>query len=160
MELESEATRRVIELLTDAPPRLKRATLGIQTTRIYLRTDVEPWSVNDILAHLRACSDVWGKSIMAMLTQDNPTQGYVSPRVSMKKPMYVDLDFGAALESFTEERHKLVLTLSNLDVVGWSRRGTFTGTSPRGRNQTVLSYAERLVNHEQGHLDQIEALLS
>ena len=95
-----------------------------------------------------------------MLTQDNPTQRYVSPRASMKKPMYADQDFSVALESFAKERHKLVLTLSNLDAAGWARRGTFTGTSPRGRNQTVLSYAERLANHEQGHLDQIEALLS
>jgi hypothetical protein len=95
-----------------------------------------------------------------MLAQDNPTQRYVSPRASMKKPMYADQDFSAALDSFITERHKLVLTLSNLDAVGWARRGTFTGTSPREQNQTVLRYAERLVNHEQGHLDQIEALLS
>ena len=160
MKPESETTSRVMELLTDAPLRLRKAALGIQTPRIYLRTDVEPWSVHDILAHLRACSDVWGKTILAMLTQDNPTQRYVSPRASMTKPMYADLDFDAALESFTVERQKLVLTLSNLDAVGWARRGTFTGTSPRGRTQTVLSYAERLVNHEHGHLDQIEALLS
>jgi hypothetical protein len=159
MEQGSEATSRVIELLTEAPLRLRGSTQGIQTTRIYLRTDIEPWSVNDILAHLRACSDVWGKSIMAMLTQDNPTQRYVSPRALMKNPIYADQDFGVALESFAETRHTLVLTLSNLDAVRWARRGTFTGTSPRGRNQTVLSYAERIVNHEQGHLDQIEALL-
>ena len=30
---------------------------------------------------------------------------------------------------------------------------------PRQRDQTVFSYAERIVNHEQPHLKQIEALL-
>jgi hypothetical protein len=52
-----------------------------------------------------------------------------------------------------------VKALAELDENGWVRHGTFTGTSPRQRDQTVFSYAERMVNHEQPHLDQIEALL-
>jgi hypothetical protein len=138
---------------------LKQATRGLPLARLYLRSDEEPWSINDILAHLRACSDVWGNSILAMIAQDNPTQRYVSPRAWMKKPLYWDQEFGTALASFTKERRKLVTTLTNLDAAGWARRGTFTGTSARGRDQTVLSYAERLVNHEQAHLDQIETLV-
>ena len=160
MKSVSEDTRRTIELLTHAPLRLKRATRGVQTARLYCRSDVEPWSVSDILAHLRACADVWGHSIMAMIAQDNPIQRYVSPRALMRKPTYANQEFGAALESFAKERRKLVKTLAHLDLHGWARRGTFTGTSPRGRDQTVLSYAHRLVDHEQAHLDQIETLLS
>ncbi len=159
MEPASASTDRIIELLTQGPLRVRKATRGIPTKRILRRSDVEPWSVADILAHLRACSDVWGKTILAMLTQDNPKQRYVSPRASMKKPMYADEDFDAALESFATERRKLVRILTDLDTAGWARRGTFTGTSARGRSQTVLSYVERIVNHEQGHLDQIEGLL-
>ena len=158
MKAATEATHRILDLLTHAPRRLKKATHGLQTSRLYLRSDEEPWSINDILAHLRACSDVWGNSIRAMLTQDNPTQRYVSPRAWMRKPPYWDQEFSAALESFTKERRKLVKVLTNLDEAGWACRGTFTGTSPRGRDQTVLSYAERLVNHEQAHLEQIETL--
>jgi hypothetical protein len=158
MKAATEATHRILDLLTHAPRRLKQATHSLQTSRLYLRSDEEPWSINDILAHLRACSDVWGNSIMAMLTQDNPTQRYMSPRAWMRKPLYWDQEFNAALESFTKERRKLAKVLTNLDEAGWARRGTFTGTSPRGRDQTVLSYAERLVNHEQAHLEQIEIL--
>jgi hypothetical protein len=120
---------------------------------------VEPWSVSDILAHLRACSDVWGNSIIAMITRDNPTLRYVSPRSWMRKPTYLEQEFDAALESFTQERQKLVKALAELDEAGWIRRGTFTGASPRQRDQTVLSYSDRIVNHEQPHLDQIESLL-
>jgi hypothetical protein len=155
----SEATSRILELLTHTPLRLEKATHGLQTTRLYLRTDVEPWSVSDILAHLRACSDVWGDSIIAMITRDNPTLPYVSPRSWMRKPTYLEQEFDVALESFTQKRQKLVKALADLDEAGWVRRGTFTGTSPRGRDQTVLSYSNRLVNHEQAHLDQIESLL-
>jgi len=155
----SEATQRILELLTHAPLRVEKAARGLQTTRLHVRTDVEPWSVSDILAHLRACSDVWGASIIAMLTRDNPTQRYVSPRASMQKPTYLEQAFDGALESFTQERQKLVKALADLDEAGWVRCGTFTGTSPRHRNQTVLSYSDRIVNHEQPHLDQIESLL-
>jgi hypothetical protein len=77
----------------------------------------------------------------------------------MRKPTYLGQEFDAALESFTQERQKLVKALGDLDEAGWGRRGTFTGASPRQRDQTVLSYSDRIVNHEQPHLDQIESLL-
>jgi hypothetical protein len=83
----------------------------------------------------------------------------VSPRSWLKKPKYRDQAFDEALADFTQARQNLVKALTELDESGWVRRGTFTGTSPRQRDQTVFSYAERMVNHEQPHLDQIEALL-
>src|SRR5262245_24465796 len=148
MKPEHQATRRILELLTHTPLRVEQATRGLPTPRLYLRSAAEPWSVSDVLAHLRACADVWGSSIIAMVTRDNPTLRYVSPRAWMRKPMYRGQEFHAALESFATERHKLVQALADLDEAGWVRRGTFTGTSPRGRDQTVLSYAHRLVDHE------------
>ena len=159
MKLLSKDTSRIVALLTHAPLRVETATRGLQTTQLYLRTDVEPWSVSDILAHLRACSDVWGNSIIAMLTRDNPTLRYVSPRPWMNKPLYREQAFDVALVSFTQERQKLVKALAELDEAGWLRRATFTGVSDRQRDQTVLSYADRIVTHEQPHLDQIESLL-
>lgn len=159
MEPTSQDIDRILELLTQAPLRLIEATRDIQMARLSLRTGAEPWSVSDILTHLRACSDVWGSSINAMITQDNPILRYVSPRSWMKKPQYAKQEFKAALESFTQEHQKLVKMLADLDEAGWTRPGTFTGTSSRQRDQTVLSYAERIVNHEQPHLEQIESLL-
>jgi hypothetical protein len=77
----------------------------------------------------------------------------------MNKPKYREQAFDTALIAFTQERHKLVEVLAELDEAGWLRRGTFTGTSPRQRDQTVLSYSDRIISHEQPHLDQIETLL-
>jgi hypothetical protein len=94
-----------------------------------------------------------------MMTQDNPTRRYVSPRSWMRKPKYAQPEFKATLAAFTEERQKLVEALAALDEAGWARRGSFTGTSARRRDQTVLSYSQRIVNHEQPHLEQIESLL-
>jgi len=159
MKPTTEDIKLILELLKNGPVRIERATRGVQPARLNLRMDEEPWSVGDILAHLRACSDVWGGSILTMITEDNPIRRYVSPRSWMRMPRYRDQEFNAALESFTREREMLVKTLAGLDEAGWARRGTFSGTSPRKRDQTVWSYTERIVNHEQPHLDQIESLL-
>jgi hypothetical protein len=131
----------------------------VQPERLYVRTDDEPWSISDILVHLRACSDVWGETIMAMLTEDNPIQRYKSPRAFMKKSKYQDQEFATALEFYTLERQKLVKVLTNLDYAGWARSGTYTGITPRDRNQTVWTLTNRLVDHEQLHLEQIDSLL-
>jgi len=69
-----------------------------------LRTEEEPWSINDILSHLRACSDVWGETIMKMPAEDNPTQRYRSPRGFMKKPKYQEPDFAEGLGDYIQER--------------------------------------------------------
>lgn len=132
---------------------------GVRKAQLHVRTEEEPWSINDILIHLRACSDVWGATIMKMLTEDNPTQRYKSPRSFMKESKYQEPNFANGLEAYIQERKKLVKVLTDLDETGWSCIGTFTGTTPRHRNQTVLSLAQRMINHEQPHLDQIEALL-
>lgn len=159
MEPNSRDISRVLELLKQSPLRIGKIIRTVQTERLYVRTAEEPWSVSDILVHLRACSDVWGETIITMLTEDNPTQRYKSPRAFMKKPKYQDQEFAAALTSYTQERQKLVKMLRSLDETGWARPGTYTGTTPPHRNQTVWSLTNRLLDHEQPHLEQIELLL-
>ena len=61
--------------------------------RLQYRIDKKAWSVNDILAHLRSCADVWGGSIEAMLAQDKPTLPYRHPRQWIKKTNYPNLLF-------------------------------------------------------------------
>ena len=159
MESISQDAGRILELLKQGPLRIGKAIRSVQTERLHVRTAKEPWSISDILVHLRACSDVWGETILAMLTQDNPIQPYKSPRAFMKRPKYQDQEFAIALKAYAHERQKLVKVLTNLDDAGWARPGTYTGTTPRHRNQTVWSLTNRIVNHEQPHLEQIESLL-
>ena len=45
---------------------------------------------------------------------------------------------------------------SGIGLADWSRGATFSGTT-RGREQTILSYARRIVEHEREHREQIEA---
>jgi uncharacterized damage-inducible protein DinB len=78
-------TKETLAMLSETLEYMKALVSGIDPSALHTKPDADTWSMNDILAHLRACSDVWGKSIARMLNEDNPTTRYVSPRTYMKK---------------------------------------------------------------------------
>jgi len=93
-----------------------------------------------------------------MLQQAHPTMRYVSPRTWMRNTDYLSLPFPISLQGYAAQRAELLSVLRPLPASGWARGATFTGTT-RGREQTVLSYAQRIAEHETIHLAEIEALL-
>src|SRR4051812_30308200 len=91
----------VIKLLKATPPHIASAVGGLSDEQLSWKPSADSWSVAEVLAHLRACADVWGESMIKILKQDNPTFQYVSPRTWIRKTNYLNLDFEA---SFTEFR--------------------------------------------------------
>ena len=158
MQDRSDEIDNLLTLLQETPRRLVAMASGLENARLQAKLDQDTWSVNDILAHLRACADVWGKSIHVMIAQNHPTLRYVSPRTWMRKTDYHAQEFHASLQAFTKQRQALLYALHALATEDWSRGATFTGTV-KGREQTVFSYAQRIVDHETAHLDQIESVL-
>lgn len=158
MIVTSAAIHTFLDILAETPRRIDLASRDIENVRLHFKPDQKTWSANDILAHLRACADVWGRSISAMLEQDHPTLRYVSPRTWVKKTDYPRLEFRASLLAFTGQRNELLKLLEPLAFEGWSRGASFTDTTP-GRHDTVFSYARRMALHESDHCEQIEALL-
>jgi hypothetical protein len=148
----------VLKLLAATPRRLTAMSRDRAASSLQGKPSDEAWSPNEILGHLRVCADVWGKSMLAMIAQDHPTLRYVSPRSRLKKTNYLELDFDQSLQAYAQQRLELLKTLKALARQDWSRGATFTATT-RGREQTVLSYAWRLADHELVHLEQIEAVL-
>src|SRR5262249_11408288 len=142
MQISSTEIEKVLKILGETPPRLESLSKGLAPARLHARSPEEPWSANDILAHLRACADVWGKSIMAMIAQDHPTLRYISPRTWIRKKDYPEQEFRVSLEAFEKQREELLGILKTLRTEDWSRGATFTATT-KGREQTVLSYAQR-----------------
>jgi hypothetical protein len=149
---------KLLGLLSTTPQRLAACSTGIDPSRLSFKSEQEPWSANDILAHLRACADVWGKSMLAMITQDHPTLRYVSPRTWIRKTNYIEQEFLVSLQAFSKKRDELLSVLKALRADDWLRGATFTATT-KGREQTVLTYAQRMTHHENEHCDQIEVLL-
>jgi hypothetical protein len=158
MDTDPVEIERILSLLAQTPDRISIMSIGYENTRLTFKPDETAWSANDILAHLRSCADVWGKSILAMISNDHPTLRYVSPRTWVRKTNYPTLEFRVSLEGFTRQRNELLQTLQALAIGDWSRGATFTGTV-NGREQTVLSYARRMAQHESEHCEQLEKLL-
>jgi hypothetical protein len=144
----------VLTLLSETPQQIARVTRGHSAQRLHRKPAADAWSAQEIVAHLRACAEVWDGSIDRMLAEDHPTIRYVSPRGWIKKTDYLQQNFRETLRAFAEQRVTLVATLSKLSASGWARGATFTGTT-LGREATVLGYATRIADHEVGHLDQL-----
>jgi uncharacterized damage-inducible protein DinB len=147
-------TRAVLTLLSETPKKIAQVAQGLSEEQLHRRPDVDAWSAQEIVAHLRACAEVWGRSIDRMLAEDHPTIRYVSPRSWIKKTDYLQQSFHETLRGFSEGRAVLITTLRTLSSNSWTQGATFTGTT-LGRAGTVLSYATRIADHEVRHLDQL-----
>ncbi len=110
-----------------------------------------------MLAHLRACADVWGDAIATILAEDHPTIRAVSPRTYMKQTDYPELEFEPSFRTFSTQRADLLAMLSPLPREDWSRSATVTG-AVRPLERTVANYGERMVRHEREHVRQIERI--
>ena len=51
---------RVLTLLRDVPTRIAVLTTDLSPEALQRRPTPDEWSANEVLAHLRACADVWG----------------------------------------------------------------------------------------------------
>lgn len=148
----------VLEILKATPSRIAALTKSLHDDQLTLKPSEDSWSANDVLAHLRACADVWGGSIMKMLTQDRPTFRYVSPRAWIRKTNYPDLKFGVSFVAYTNQRKNLLTVLLTLHQEDWLR-GASVKAATKIRKETVLSYGHRMAHHEAGHCEQIERIL-
>lgn len=150
---------QVLILLAETPTRLAALTVDLSSEALQLRPTPDEWSANEVLAHLRACADVWGNYTITILTEDQPTLRAVSPRTWIKKTNYPELEFRPSLAAFTTQRTALLAVLEPLPLDAWSRSATVKAAG-KVREQTVLSYTERLVSHEQPHIKQIADIVN
>ena len=145
---------RSLGLLREAPIRIAAATDGVDAARLHARTAAEPWSINDILAHVRAAADSRERFIARMATGEHATLTYQSPRSELRRTNYVDLAFAENLAAFRSQRASLIERLESMPIEHWSR-----GSLIRDRPETVASYVRYLTEHETAHCEQIETLL-
>ena len=106
-----------------------------------------------MLAHLRACAELWGFSIFAMLAEKDPVLALPDERRWAKAAGYTRLDFATSLQVFSQQRGELLEVLGELDLDGWGR-----GAQIDGRRHTIFSQARRMAKHEGEHCTQIEEL--
>ena len=85
MEPSPAAIEQVLETLTHTPEIIVSLSEGFTSSQLIFKPDRKSWSANDVLAHLRACADVWGDCIEAILEYDHPSLQDIHPSTWIKK---------------------------------------------------------------------------
>jgi len=155
----SMTIEHILTLLAAAPHRITTLTGDLAPAQLRIAPASDEWSVSDVLAHLRACADVWGGYIARILTEDVPAIRYLSPRTWIRRTDYPEQEFQSSLQAFITQRIELLAVLEPLPLDAWSRTARVT-KSGSVQEQTVRSLAEQLATHEQPHLEQIELIVS
>lgn len=158
MPSEPFTSAQALTLLAETTPRLTALSASLAPAALQTKSTPDAWSANEVLAHLRACADVWGNCIATIIAQDRPTLRAVNPRSWIQQTDYLILEFQPSLRAFATQRAELLALLAALPPEGWSRAATVKGAG-KPLERTVLDYVERLVSHERPHIKQIERLV-
>ena len=129
MPNKSLTIEQILTKLAETPPRIAVLTAGLVPAPLHTAPSRNGWSANDVLAHLRACADVWGDCIEVILAQDTPTIRAVNPRTWIRKTDYLEQEFQPSLHAFATQRTDL---LQGIGTVG-TRRLVAYGDSYGGR---------------------------
>lgn len=147
-------------ILPTSVGRLTELTDGM--TEAELRREPEPgtWSVNDVLAHLRACGDVLGGNMVRIITEDHPAWKAMSPRTWQRKSDYHDLGFAPAFDAFARQRTELLGVLRTLPPGAWERTATVAVPPAKQFEYSVAYYGDWLAGHERAHLNQLPKVIA
>src|SRR5688572_23073720 len=108
MAMSDLSIEQTLTLLAEAPRRIAEYTDGLSPAQLLRRLGPEVWSINDILAHLRSCGDMWGDGIAGILAADHPTFRAINPRTWIEQTDYPNLEFRPSFEAFAAQRAGLV----------------------------------------------------
>lgn len=151
--------QQVLDQLRSTPLRLRELTTGVPPETLRTSPGPDEWSANDVLAHLRACSDRWGEAATRIVEEDCPRIRGTEPRIWITKTDYPDLEFAPSLRAFVRQRKALLAVLDPLSPESWLRTGTLVGAG-KPVDLTAHTYAERLARHERPHVRQIARTLA
>jgi hypothetical protein len=148
-----------LDQLRLTPQRLRELTSGVPPDVLRSAPGPDEWSANDVLAHLRACSDRWGEAATRILEEDHPQIRGTEPRIWITKTNYLDLEFAPSLRAFGRQRKVLLGVLGSVQPDDWQRAGTLVGAG-KHVDLTAHAYVERLARHERPHVRQIAKALA
>lgn len=138
---------QVLTQLTEQPKTIAKLTADLSRSRLHDAPKHGEWSINDVLAHLRSCSDMWGKYMRTIVAEDRPTIRAMNPRTWIKQTNYPGLEFSTSFRAFREQR-----------ASSWPSSDRYRAGKPRER--TVLDYAQWLANHERSHVKHIARMVA
>jgi DinB family protein len=143
---------QVMALLEVTAPRIAELTSSLKPAQLHLPSDGD-WSANDVLAHLRACADVWGGCMISIMRGTSALRA-VNPLTWIEKTDYRAQPFARSLRSFATQRADLLDALRAASRADWRRTVTVTGAGAPLRRD-ALFYGRWMAGHERAHVKQI-----
>jgi DinB superfamily len=147
-----------MEILRTTVQRLEERTHGVPQKRLSTVTDYG-WSVNDQLAHLRACHDVLGGNMLRIVREDHPAWKGMSPQAWQRQTDYFEWKFRPAFEAFRAQRAELLEVLAPLPPDVWKRTATVSVPPKQVYEYSTLYYGDWMARHERSHLRRIARIL-
>jgi hypothetical protein len=144
-------------MLAEQPRQIAALTSDLSPEQLRTSPDPGAWSVNDALAHLRSCSDVWGDCMRTIAAEEGATIRAINPRHWIKRTDYPDLEFASSFGAFCDQRAGLLAFLEPLSLGDWNREATVTGAG-KPIVRTLYGFAWRLAVHERSHVKQIRRI--
>lgn len=144
----------VIQRLAAVPDRIRRAVAGWSDERLRADPAEGEWSASAILAHVRASDDIMAPRLLMILARDNPPMPAFDDRHWAEVAGYAELEFTTSLAAFTLRRAEVVAALRHAPPGAWRHAGAHEVRGP----VTLLDVARGLVDHEEEHCAQLEAL--
>lgn len=124
---------------------------GLTPAQLHTSPEPDAWSINDVLAHLRSRTDIWGSYIEAIVAEDNPTFRAVNPRTWIASTDYPGQEFRSSLNAFLDQGTQLLKLLESLAIEVWSRKATVMGAG-KPLVRTVHFCGQWLARHERTNL--------
>jgi uncharacterized damage-inducible protein DinB len=148
-------SERILTLLSEHPAQIAAAAAGATPAQLTAPPSAGEWSAVEVLAHLRACADMWGGCILQILREDHPTLQAMNPRTWMKRTDYPRQAFAPSFEAYAAQRAELLAALRGLRPEDW-QRGATVRVAGRPLERSVQFYADWLARHERPHVGQME----
>lgn len=149
-----QQTQAMLTRFSSLMPRIRAATENSNETALRTPVVEGEWSAHNVLDHLRASYGIISYRIYAVLVRDNPPLPAFDERQWVVVANYVALPFHTSLETFARNREELLMMLQKLSPADWQR----TGQHETRGTITLLAMMESLVEHEEEHCEQIEAM--
>jgi hypothetical protein len=150
----------IMAILPETPRRIAALAEGLTPTQLHESPEPDAWSVNDVLAHLRACHDVFGGNILRILAEDTPTWKGMNPRAWIKKTDYPEWEFAPAFEAFKKQRADLLSVLEPLPPDGWERTAKVKGMLGETYERSARYYGDWMAAHERAHWKHLERIIA
>jgi hypothetical protein len=147
-----------MEILRTTVPRLEELTRGASQKTLSTVTDYG-WSVNDQLAHLRACHDVLGGNMLRIVREDHPAWKGMAPAAWQKQTDYFEWKFKPAFTAFRARRAELLEVLEPLPPKAWERTATVWAPPGVVYEYSTLYYGAWMARHERSHLRHMKRIL-